>query len=254
MDVCAKTFVGNRFYSKTHHDMPFPHKSFTEERRDSTKSLTKPINDSETGRKLFTYLVVTAALIPANYGTKATVLQYVYNMTAAADVLAMARIEVNLSDIPEGSNVTVKWRNKPLLIRHRTAQQIARVQAVNLSDLRDQEPDNKRVQRPEWLVVIGICPHLGCAPIPNAGEYDGGYYCPCHGSHFDASGRIRKGPAPTNMELNHNYTKTVPQLYHNSSTALPQLYHNSTTTLPQLYHNSTTTPPQHYRNYTTTLP
>lgn len=109
-----------------------------------------------------------AALIPANYGTKATVLQYVYNMTAAADVLAMARIEVNLSDIPEGSNVTVKWRNKPLLIRHRTAQQIARVQAVNLSDLRDQEPDNKRVQRPEWLVVIGICPHLGMFVRPHA--------------------------------------------------------------------------------------
>ena len=121
-------------------------------------------------------------------------------MSASADVLALAKIEVKLSDIPEGKNLTLKWRGKPLFIRHRSAEEIATEQGVSTGQLRDPQTDQERCQRPEWLIVIGVCTHLGCVPIANAGDY-GGYYCPCHGSHYDSSGRIRKGPAPLNLEV-----------------------------------------------------
>jgi len=121
-------------------------------------------------------------------------------MNASADVMAMANIEVDLTTIPEGTGVTVKWRGKPLFIRHRTAEEIAREEAVEPSTLRHPQHDSERVQKPEWLVLLGVCTHLGCVPIANQGDF-GGYYCPCHGSHYDASGRIRKGPAPLNLEV-----------------------------------------------------
>lgn len=134
------------------------------------------------------------------YGAKAVVTQFITSMSASADVLAMAKIEVKLSDIPEGKSVTFKWRGKPLFIRHRTAEEIATEQGVAPSTLRDPQTDQERTKRPEWLVVLGVCTHLGCVPIANSGDF-GGYYCPCHGSHYDASGRIRKGPAPLNLEV-----------------------------------------------------
>lgn len=121
-------------------------------------------------------------------------------MAASADVLALAKIEVKLGDVPEGKSVTFKWRGKPLFVRHRTAEEIEQERQVDVGSLRDPEHDNDRIKKPEWLVLIGVCTHLGCVPIANAGEY-GGYYCPCHGSHYDASGRIRKGPAPLNLEV-----------------------------------------------------
>lgn len=121
-------------------------------------------------------------------------------MSASADVLALAKIEIKLSDIPEGKSVTFKWRGKPLFIRHRSADEIAAERSVNVGSLRDPQHDNDRVKHPSWLVVLGVCTHLGCVPIANAGDF-GGYYCPCHGSHYDASGRIRKGPAPLNLEV-----------------------------------------------------
>ena len=102
-----------------------------------------------------------AGLVPANYGIMNHVLQYVLCMTTAADVLALARMEIKLDSIPEGTNLVVKWRNKPLFIRHRTPEQIARMEAVSMDDLRDKEPDSQRVQRPEWLIILGICSHLG---------------------------------------------------------------------------------------------
>lgn len=121
-------------------------------------------------------------------------------MSASADVLALAKIEIKLAEIPEGKSVTFKWRGKPLFIRHRTGEEISTEQSVAPSTLRDPQTDAERVQKAEWLVVIGVCTHLGCVPIANAGDF-GGYYCPCHGSHYDASGRIRKGPAPLNLEV-----------------------------------------------------
>ena len=96
--------------------------------------------------------------------------------------------------------MTFKWRGKPLFIRHRTAQEIENETSIDPATLRDPQHDNERVKDPEWLVILGVCTHLGCVPIANAGEF-GGYYCPCHGSHYDASGRIRKGPAPLNLEV-----------------------------------------------------
>ena len=99
-----------------------------------------------------------------------------------------------------GKNMTFKWRGKPLFIRHRTAAEIEAEVSCDPATLRDPQSDAERVKDPEWLVILGVCTHLGCVPIANAGEF-GGYYCPCHGSHYDASGRIRKGPAPLNLEV-----------------------------------------------------
>lgn len=121
-------------------------------------------------------------------------------MNPSKDVLALASIEVDISAIAAGQSVTVKWRGKPVFIRHRTAEEIAEAEAVDLADLPDPESDSDRVIRPEWLIMVGVCTHLGCVPVGQRGEY-GGWFCPCHGSHYDTSGRIRKGPAPLNLEV-----------------------------------------------------
>ncbi|MDF1585125.1 ubiquinol-cytochrome c reductase iron-sulfur subunit [Marinimicrococcus flavescens] len=127
------------------------------------------------------------------------------SMNPAADVLAMSTAEVDISQVPVGSGVTVKWRGKPVFLRHRTEAEIEEARAVDVSDLRDPQTDDARVVKPEWLVIVGICTHLGCVPLGNKpseqrGEF-GGYFCPCHGSHYDTSGRIRRGPAPTNLAV-----------------------------------------------------
>ncbi|RZC38933.1 UCR TM, Rieske, and/or Ubiq-Cytc-red N domain containing protein [Asbolus verrucosus] len=181
-----------------HTDINVP--DWSQYRRDSVKSSVAKSSESEDSRKNFTYLIAGAGTVTAAYAAKAVVTQFVSSMSASADVLALAKIEIKLAEIPEGKSVTFKWRGKPLFIRHRAADEIATEQAVPVSSLRDPQHDNDRVQRPEWLVVIGVCTHLGCVPIANAGDF-GGYYCPCHGSHYDASGRIRKGPAPLNLEV-----------------------------------------------------
>ena len=112
----------------------------------------------------------------------------------------MAKVEVKLGAIPLGKNVIVKWQGKPVFIRHRTPEEIEEANEVDVSKLRDPQKDSDRVQKPEWLVMLGICTHLGCVPIGEAGDF-GGWFCPCHGSHYDISGRIRKGPAPLNLEV-----------------------------------------------------
>jgi ubiquinol-cytochrome c reductase iron-sulfur subunit len=121
-------------------------------------------------------------------------------MSASADVLALASAEFDLGGVAEGTTLTVKWRGKPVFIRHRTAEEIAREDAVALSSLKDPQADKDRAIDQEWLIVLGICTHLGCVPISGAGDF-GGWFCPCHGSHYDISGRIRKGPAPKNLEI-----------------------------------------------------
>jgi len=118
----------------------------------------------------------------------------------AKDLVAMAKIEVELNSIPEGKTMLMKWQGKPLFIRHRTQDEIDDMKSTDLSILRDAQHDDDRVQRPEWLVLIGICTHLGCVPVAETGDYHG-FYCPCHGSHYDNSGRIRKGPAPLNLDV-----------------------------------------------------
>lgn len=129
------------------------------------------------------------------------VLKFLLSMSASADVLALASLEVDLSKIEVGQTVTVKWRGKPVFIRRRTGAEIEKEQAVDVGALRDPQTDADRVKAdPSWLVVVGVCTHLGCVPISNAGDYNG-WFCPCHGSHYDASGRIRRGPAPYNLEV-----------------------------------------------------
>ena len=157
-------------------------------------------NTSDIGRKVATYAIMVGGGVVGVHAAKNAVSGLLATMSASADVLAMAKIEVDLSAIPEGKNMIMKWQGKPLFVRHRTADEIEDVRSVDVSSLRDQQHDQDRVVRDEWLVLIGVCTHLGCVPIANAGEY-GGYFCPCHGSHYDASGRIRKGPAPANLEV-----------------------------------------------------
>jgi len=181
-----------------HTDIRVP--DFSDYRRSKTMDPTANTRDSDAERKTFTYLIVGAGAAGGAYSAKSVVTYFVSSMSAAADVLALAKIEVKLGDIPEGKNVTFKWRGKPLFIRHRTADEISQENSVDVASLRDPQQDSERVQKPQWLVLIGVCTHLGCVPIANAGDY-GGYYCPCHGSHYDSSGRIRKGPAPLNLEV-----------------------------------------------------
>ena len=120
---------------------------------------------------------------------------FIHSMNPSKDVLAGGTTEVDLSHIPPGGTHTVSWQGKPVFIVHRTAEEISKVQAT--LSLTDPEPDEKRVQNPEWLVVVGICTHLGCVPNRNAM----GWVCACHGSQFDDSGRVVKGPAPKNLEV-----------------------------------------------------
>ncbi|ORX62612.1 cytochrome b-c1 complex subunit Rieske [Hesseltinella vesiculosa] len=150
--------------------------------------------------RTFSYMMIGTTGLMTAAGAQATVSDFLANMSASADVLALAKAEVDLNSIPEGKNVTIKWRGKPVFIRHRTAAEIADANSVNVQELRDPQTDAERVKEPEWLVMLGVCTHLGCVPIGEAGDY-GGWYCPCHGSHYDISGRIRKGPAPLNLEI-----------------------------------------------------
>ncbi|KAF2249305.1 ubiquinol-cytochrome c r [Trematosphaeria pertusa] len=154
----------------------------------------------EDGPKMFQYFMVGTMGALASLGAKATVQDFLVNMSASADVLAQAKVEVDLAAIPEGKNVIIKWRGKPVFIRHRTEDEIKEAEDTKWEALRDPEPDSQRVKKPEWLIMLGVCTHLGCVPIGEAGDF-GGWFCPCHGSHYDISGRIRKGPAPLNLEV-----------------------------------------------------
>merc|ERR1711871_222495 len=160
-----------------------------------------PRKAGEPTRRAFNYFFLGG--LRAIYSTfaRVAVLKFLATMSASADVLALSSTEIDVSAIPEGESMTIKWRGKPVFIRHRSQAEIDDAANVTVADLRDPEEDSVRVLAgPEWLVVLGVCTHLGCVPIPYAGEYRG-YFCPCHGSHYDTSGRIRKGPAPLNLEL-----------------------------------------------------
>jgi ubiquinol-cytochrome c reductase iron-sulfur subunit len=159
----------------------------------------KDDGDNTQGRP-FAYMMIGATGVISSSIAKNCVTDYLTYLAPSADVLAMAKVEVDLTTIPEGKNVVIKWRGKPIFIRHRTADEIQEANTVTMSELRDPETDADRTKKPEWLVMIGICTHLGCVPIGEAGDYDG-WFCPCHGSHYDISGRIRRGPAPTNLAV-----------------------------------------------------
>ena len=166
-------------------------------------------------RRDFLYVATAAA---GTVATGAAVWPLIDQMNPSADVLSLASIEVDISGVEEGSQLTVKWRGKPVFIRHRTPAEIEAARNTPLADLKDPidyvdenpnhssaEPalDENRALDPEgkFLVMIGVCTHLGCIPLGNGAGDFGGWFCPCHGSHYDTSGRIRKGPAPRNLDI-----------------------------------------------------
>ncbi|MEM9764451.1 MAG: ubiquinol-cytochrome c reductase iron-sulfur subunit [Pseudomonadota bacterium] len=156
--------------------------------------------EHDDGRRDFLF-VATAATGVVIGG--AAVWPLVDQMNPSADVLALAKIRTSIADVSEGSQVRVLWQGKPVFIRHRTAEEIAEAREVPMSDLKDPQTDEERALDPEgkYLVMLGVCTHLGCVPLGDgAGDYNG-WFCPCHGSHYDTSGRIRRGPAPRNLDV-----------------------------------------------------
>lgn len=153
--------------------------------------------DQDPNRRDFIHIAAGAAAVGA--GVMA-VWPLVNQMNPAADTLALASIEFDLTKVQEGQQVVIKWQGKPVFVRYRTPAEIERARADDSAGLPDPATDASRVKEghEQYLVVIGSCTHLGCVPTFNAGDY-GGWFCPCHGSHYDTSGRIRKGPAPTNL-------------------------------------------------------
>jgi len=169
-------------------------------RRDSKRDSTKSSKETHAERQNFNYLVTAGLNIGFAYAATKTVNTFLGYLSVSRDLMAVSTTEITLSDVPMGRSVTMKYRGKPLFIKHRTPEEVEREEAVDITKLRDCQHDSERVKEKEWLILIGICTHLGCVPIANAGDF-GGYYCPCHGSHYDGSGRIRKGPAPLNLEV-----------------------------------------------------
>ena len=150
------------------------------------------------------FLVVSTYSLAA-VGAASFVWPLIDQMNPAADTLALASTEVDLEPLEEGQAITVKWRGKPVFIRHRTKKEIEGARNEIVDNFRHPEKDEDRVVNEKYIVLVGVCTHLGCVPLGQKtgdvkGEY-GGWFCPCHGSHYDHSGRIRKGPAPSNLEV-----------------------------------------------------
>jgi ubiquinol-cytochrome c reductase iron-sulfur subunit len=148
-----------------------------------------------------------AAVSFAAPGAIAALYPLVNQMNPSADVLALSSIDVDLTPIEEGQALKTEWRKQPIFIRHLTQAEIDAANQVDTGELRDPQTMAERTKpdNPRWLITLGVCTHLGCVPLgaaegENKGEY-GGYFCPCHGSHYDTAGRIRKGPAPKNLEV-----------------------------------------------------
>jgi ubiquinol-cytochrome c reductase iron-sulfur subunit len=155
-------------------------------------------------RRDFIY-VATGAF--AAVGAGAVVWPMINQMNPSADVLALAAIDVDLAEVAEGQAIKVSWRGKPVFARHLTAAEIAAADKVDVASLRDPQTlaDRTKEGNRQWLITLGVCTHLGCVPLGAAegesrGDF-GGYFCPCHGSHYDTAARVRKGPAPKNLEV-----------------------------------------------------
>ena len=150
------------------------------------------------------FLIVSTYAL-AGLGAASFVWPLIDQMNPAADTLALASTEIDLSSLEEGQSITVKWRGKPVFVRYRTKEEIKQANEVSLDEMRDPQLDTDRVTNEKYIVLVGVCTHLGCVPLGQKtgdvkGQY-GGWFCPCHGSHYDNSGRIRKGPAPTNLAV-----------------------------------------------------
>jgi len=178
---------------------PEPIENFTSHDGNFEQNVTSGIDAA--GARTSHYLVVGGARALYASASRLAVLKFVGALQPTADVLAVGSVEIDTAKIPLGTSLTIKWRGKPVFVRHRTPKEIEQATADDTaSNLRDVQTDAERRQKAEFLVVLGVCTHLGCVPLPNSGNYNG-WFCPCHGSHYDLSGRIRKGPAPTNLEV-----------------------------------------------------
>ena len=144
--------------------------------------------------------IVTATTAAGAVGVGAAVWPLIDQMNPDSSVKALASTEVDVSSVEPGKSITVLWRGKPVFIKRRTEKEISEARSVKMNDLKHPEKDEDRAKNPEWLVMLGVCTHLGCVPLADKGDYNA-WFCPCHGSHYDTSGRIRKGPAPTNLEI-----------------------------------------------------
>jgi ubiquinol-cytochrome c reductase iron-sulfur subunit len=167
----------------------------------ATSTQTAPAHGDANRRD---FLILAAGAFSA-LGAAAALWPFIHSMNPAADTLALATIETDLSSLQVGQRIKVMWRGKPVFVDRRTQKEIDEARAVPLSELPDPQTDAERVQKPEWLILVGVCTHLGCVPLGTGatearGDY-GGWFCPCHGSQYDTSGRIRKGPAPKNLAV-----------------------------------------------------
>ena len=144
--------------------------------------------------------IYTASTVVGVVGVGAAAWPLIDQMNPDASVKALATTEVDVTSVKPGQSITVLWRGKPVFIKRRTENEISEAKSVSLTELKHPEKDEDRASNPEWLVMLGVCTHLGCVPLADKGDYKG-WFCPCHGSHYDTSGRIRKGPAPTNLEI-----------------------------------------------------
>jgi len=160
--------------------------------------LAHSTDNANVTRRDFLYVASTAATA---VGATVALWPFIHQMNPAADTLALKEVEFDLSPLVPGQIVTIEWQKKPVFIRRRTPEEIKSAEDVPMADLKDPQADKDRVQKPEWLILIATCTHLGCIPsILLKGDY-GGWFCPCHGSQYDTSGRIRKGPAPKNLAV-----------------------------------------------------
>ncbi len=168
-------------------------------------------SSSEPTRRDFLFIATGAA---GAVGAVAAVWPFIDQMNPDAAALALAQVDVDVTQVAEGQSITAKWRGKPIFIRQRTTKEIDEAKGVPLADLKDPiarnanippdapatDPNRAAIGQEKWLVMIGVCTHLGCVPNGQSGDFDG-WFCPCHGSHYDTAGRIRKGPAPENMAI-----------------------------------------------------
>ena len=160
------------------------------------------MDDQQGGSSRRNFLYIGTGAFAA-VGVGSVIWPFVDQMNPDASQLAMSSIEVDIASVAVGQSITVMWRGKPVFIRHRTAKEIKEAKDGDGASLRDPQKDADRVKKDEWLILVGICTHLGCVPNgqkpgDSRGDFDG-WFCPCHGSHYDSSGRIRKGPAPRNL-------------------------------------------------------
>ncbi len=180
-------------------------------RPEGMEKLVSHAEDHEGTRRDFLYYATAGA---GTVAAGAAVWPLINQMNPSADVQALSSIRVDISGVETGTQLTVKWLGKPVFIRRRTEEEIAQARDVDVSSLPDPLARNANIQegadatdanraldeQEEWLVMMGVCTHLGCVPLGEAGDF-GGWFCPCHGSHYDTSGRIRRGPAPENLPV-----------------------------------------------------